>query len=163
MKLIKYPNPILNQVSETCTEADLDLIKSSYEEMNNIMKQYKGYGLAAVQVGILKRFCLLTNSHDVDKPYVIINPELITSDELEKKEEGCLSLPLLNESVERFNDITIKFRDETWEEKTASFQGLDAQCLQHEIEHMQGKLLIDNLSLLKKQFWLKKASKRGLI
>lgn len=161
MKLIRYPNPILNQQSEDCKESDLPFIKESIPEMIKTMDQLKGVGLAAVQVGILKKFCILKDSHGVN--HVIINPEIIEGLNLTPIREGCLSLPFFFETIDRFEEITIKFKNDNWEDKTAIFTGIEAQCIQHEMNHFSGLLILDTVSLVKRQMWIKKATKKGVL
>lgn len=161
LTIIKYPDPVLKQVSTECTEADLDLIKASVPDMTEAMNALKGIGLAAVQVGINKRFCLLKDSNTT---HVIINPEIVASDlEHKKVKEGCLSLPYFYEFVDRFQNITIKYRDEQWIERTSELYGLEAQCLQHEIDHMNGILQEEKVSLMVRSMWIKKAKKKGAL
>lgn len=163
LKLLKYPSPVLNQISNDCVESDLQLIKDVYLQMIEVMNQPKGVGLAAVQVGILKRFCLLQNPSDLKNPYIIINPVVIESLDLTKKQEGCLSLPLFYEPVDRYQQITVAYMDETWTSRTAVFVDIEAQCLQHEIDHFNGRLLLDDLSPMIKQMYNKKLIKKGIL
>lgn len=163
MKLIKYPNPILTQVSTECTEADLAAIKEAYPEMVKIMQFYKAAGIAAVQTGDLKRYCLVANQSDENKPHIIINPKIEEGSDLENKEEGCLSLPLFNINVDRYNFVTVSYKDENWTNKLAAFAGIEAQCIAHEIDHMNGKLLTDDVSYQKKDMWQRKAKKKNLL
>lgn len=159
--LLKYPDPILNQKSEDCVKSDLPLIKQNFDEMVKIMDKAEGVGLAAVQVGILKRYCIIKSF--TGESNLIINPVITEGLDLEKKLEGCLSLPLFSEHIQRFNEVTVTYRDENWIERTAVFTGLQAQAIQHEINHFNGLLLINTVSLMKEQMWKKKLKKRGLL
>lgn len=156
--ILRYPNPILNAVSEDCTEADLLLINENYDEMVRLTNATNGVGLAAVQVGILKRFCIVRDSGN--EYNLIINPELVEGLDLTPKKEGCLSLPFFSELVERFEQVTIKFRDSSWTERTAVMTGIEAQCIQHEMNHMSGLLILDTVSLMKQQMYNKKLRKK---
>lgn len=159
--IIRYPNPILNERSVYCTEEDLPLITESLSEMIRLNDGVKGAGLAAVQVGILKRFCIVRDASGTNN--LLINPEITSGDTLVNLREGCLSLPLFFENVERFQSVSIKFRDINWVEREASMTGVEAQCIQHEINHMGGLLILDTVSLLKQQMWKKKAKKKGYL
>lgn len=161
LRLIKYPNPVLYQRSEICTQECVQDIIQKVPEMSKIMNNMNGIGLAAVQVGILKRFAILKDSQG--KIHTIINPVLVNGDDLTSKREGCLSLPFFYENIDRFEEVTVTFRDETWAEKTAVFRGLEAQCIQHEINHMSGILIFDTVSKQKQDMWIKKAKKKGVL
>lgn len=170
MNLVRFPDPILNQVSREVTESDLEAIINVVPTMTALMLKHNGVGLAAVQAGMLKRFAILNRKAD---PYydpntpatsIIINPEILDQKNMVRVSEGCLSLPLFSEIFDRAESITVKYRDENWVEKTEEFTGLMAQCLQHEIEHFDGILQSDKVSIMKKQMWekkLKKAAKFG--
>jgi peptide deformylase len=161
LNLIKYPNPILNEKSVECTKDDLDLILGLKVPMYKLMREHKGIGLAAVQIGILKRFCtILING----KCHVLINPVILDeSEEKENKQEGCLSLPLFWNFIERPLDITVEYLDENFEKKKAVFEGLEARCLTHEIDHMDGITQDQKLSNMVLQMWKKKLKKAGIL
>lgn len=161
MKLIRYPDTTLYRLSSDCTESDLELIKSSTPEMIKLLEESKGAGLAAIQVGIQKRFCIIKDRSGNNN--VLINPELLTGENLRPVREGCLSLPLFYENIERFESVTIKFRDETWTERIAEMTGEEAQCFQHEVNHLNGLLIVDGVSLMKQEMWKKKAKKKGFL
>jgi peptide deformylase len=161
MNLIRYPDPQLKTVSVECTEADLEFINSQLPEMVKVMDSFKGVGLAAIQVGIAKRFCIIKDK--MGNNNVLINPELLSGDNLRPIREGCLSLPLFHENIERFENIVIKFRDKNFVERTAEMSGEEAQCLQHELNHLNGLLILDTVSLTLQQMWLKKAKKKGIL
>ena len=164
--LVVYPDERLTTVCKPCVESDLETIKQAHRPMMHIMKHYGGIGLAANQIGLDKRFLLLatrtTAPHSIqfEDTVMLINP-IITefSEETKLEAEGCLSLPLLLEPVERSVQITIAFKDENWKDITAVFYGLEARCVQHEIEHLDGKLLLDRLSPMKQQMYFKKLQK----
>jgi len=121
----------------------------------------KGVGIAAVQVGIAKRFSIIKSPQGINN--LIINPELVAGENLRAIKEGCLSLPMFYENVERFEEVTIKFRDKDWIERVAVMTGEEAQCIAHELNHMNGILILDTVSQMKKEMWLKKVSKKGII
>lgn len=169
MKLIVYPDPILFEKSDICNQSELDWIKKQVPQMKEIMINNNGVGLAAVQVGILKTFCIILshNSQLGDKNSevdLIINPVIVEeSKEIIKAQEGCLSLPLFYEYIERPESVTATFYDDAWAERTAVFHGMKARCLKHEIDHMMGNPLVNQVSIMKKQMWLKRINKRGLL
>jgi len=163
MKLIKYPDPILDIQSEPILETELEYIKSIVPDMAKIMKDNNGIGLAGVQVGILKTFCIMYNqsTQGID---LIINPVILNQDsEMIKGEEGCLSLPLFWESIERPLEVTAEFMEENWQKVRAVFYGLEARCLIHELEHMIGQPIHNLVSPMKKHMWEKKLIKKGLL
>lgn len=169
MKITIYPDPILTMLAKQCEEKELGYIKSVVPEMTKLMLQAKGVGLAAPQVGISKRFCLVVQESSLKqtKPRVnlIINPELLEGDQTTRviKDEGCLSLPLFQEKIIRYSEVTVKFTDENWVERKAVFVGLEAQCIQHEIEHLDGKLITEYMSPMKRQMYIKKLKKNAYL
>lgn len=171
MKLIKYPNPILNQKSEICKEEDLPQILQSYPEMCRIMKEHNGVGLAAIQVGIPKTFCIIVSKstdlggpHWSTPPSLVINPEVIEiSKEIKKEHEGCLSLPMFWEKVERPLEVLVQYRDEQWQLRTAVFYDILARCVLHELDHMLGEPIHNKVSPMVKHMWEKKLQKKGMI
>lgn len=161
LKLVRYPDPLLNLVSEDCLETDLPYILSVKDQMIKIMDEYKGVGLAAVQAGILKRFAIIKDKAGQNN--LIINPEIEQGEALQDMREGCLSLPFFYETIVRFEQIIVKFKDETWTEHRAIMNGQEAQCLQHELNHMSGLLILETVSPMKQQMWIKKAKKKGFL
>lgn len=161
LKLVRYPDPLLNLVSEDCLETDLPYILSVKDQMIKIMDEYKGIGLAAVQVGILKRFAIIKDKSG--KNNLIINPETELGEEFQEKREGCLSLPLFYETIGRFEQVIVKFRDDNWTQRRAIMNGQEAQCLQHELNHMSGLLILETVSPMKQQMWKIKAKKKGFL
>jgi peptide deformylase len=160
LSVLKYPDPKLKEVSIDCTEEDLPLIKDSIVKMTTLMEAQKGIGLAGIQVGIAKRFCLLK---DTTKVHVIINPVITAQVDEIRVQEGCLSLPSFYEFVDRFQKITMTYRDEQWIERTVELDNLEAQCIQHEIDHFNGILQLDKVSLMVRGMALKRMKKRGFL
>lgn len=165
-QLVTWPDERLNQPSEECTEADLPDLQKMIKPMIKIMEEYNGVGLAAVQIGVHKRFCVMyvgqidpynPNSRQIVE---MINPQVVeTSEEKEKMLEGCLSLPCFREGVDRHVEVTVKYRNMEWKEVTAVFTGIEAECVQHEIEHMNGVTQNVKLSVMKQQMYEKKLAK----
>jgi peptide deformylase len=133
------------------------------DDMLETMKDSKGIGLAANQVGVLQRVAVI----DLDpggpnsKPYYLINPRVVeASEEQSTYNEGCLSVPDIWEDVNRPARLTVEYQDEKGRTQTITADGLMATCLQHEIDHLQGLLFLDHLSRLKRSMALRKAAKQ---
>ena len=159
LKLFTYPDPLLKEISKEVTDFSKEL-KSLSDDMFKTMYENSGIGLAAPQVGILKRIVVIDLQEDDKKvPLIFINPQIIEACGSTTFEEGCLSVPGYHEVVKRKKDITVKFQDLEGKEQVINATGLLAICLQHEIDHLNGILFIDQISQLKKGFfkkWFKK-------
>jgi len=118
-----------------------------------------GIGLAATQINVHEQIIVVDISEDKKNPYCLINPEIISDSGKEKMEEGCLSVPDTYAEVERAEEVTVKYLDRKGHEQTLEADGLLAVCLQHEIDHLQGKLFVDYLSKLKRERISKKLEK----
>ena len=155
MKLRVYPDPILTQISEPVEDFDgLDIF---CDEMYAVMLENDGVGLSAVQVGVLKQIIIV----DINGRRNIINPEIReTVTKRFKFSEGCLSVPGYYENRERSDAILLRYEDEKGDVSVKWISGLEAFCIQHEMDHLEGKLFIDDLSPLKKDRVRKKIEKR---
>ena len=156
LKLVYYSqHPALHKIAEPVTEFDAEL-SQLVNDMYETMYHEKGVGLAAPQVGISKRIATIDVTDDKSHPFVIINPEIIESSGEELMEAGCLSIPGTYDKVPRATFVKVRAQDVTG--KFFEIEGTDllGHCLQHEIDHLNGKLYIDHLSSLKKRKWLKK-------
>lgn len=165
-QLVTWPDERLTEVSEACTDADIPELQKMIKPMIAIMKEYKGVGLAAVQIGVHKRFCLLltggvTPDGATNENFVpMLNPEIVEhSEEKKNMQEGCLSLPMFTDVKNRSAEVVVKYKDLKWREITAVFTGIEAQCIQHEVQHMDGKPICNDISIMKKQMWEKKLAK----
>jgi len=161
LKILKEPDSILRKKSLPVKQVDKE-IKKLMRDMLETMYAAPGIGLAAAQVGILKRVVVIDISKEAHKkePIFFANPEIIwKSDILEKKEEGCLSIPDYFAEIKRPDACHVKYLDANGKEKILKSKGLLATCIQHEIDHCDGILFIDYLSKLKKSFILKKLIK----
>lgn len=158
LKVVFYPHPVLAQVAEPITQFDEDL-KQFVQNMYETMYAENGVGLAAPQVAISKRLAVVDVSDERNKPFVIINPEIIEKQGEELMEAGCLSVPHTYDKVPRATKVKIRAQDETGKFFEMEGEGLLAHCLQHEIDHLNGKLYIDYLSPLKRKRLLKKMEK----
>jgi len=159
--IIIEPDPILRKESEHVENID-DNIRKLLDNMLETMYAAPGIGLAAVQVGILKRVIVIDISKNEEKknPLFLINPEIISkSKKTSIYEEGCLSLPGHFAEIERPAECQIKFVDYNGKEKQLIANGLLATCIQHEVDHLNGVLFIDYLSKLKKDMIIKKLIK----
>ena len=161
-KIIIEPDPILRKKCEPLEKMDANT-KKLMDDMLETMYQAPGIGLAAVQIGILKRLVVIDISKDEEKknPIFLINPEIINlSEETSVYEEGCLSLPGQFAEVERPAECTLKYIDYFGKEKELKADGLLSTCIQHEVDHLNGILFIDYLSKLKKDMIIRKLVKK---
>ena len=161
MKIILAPDSRLTRISKEVMVIDSE-IENILNKMLECMYENNGIGLAAPQVGILKRLVVIdcSNNENKKKPYMFINPEIIeyAKDETEF-EEGCLSLPKQFAKVSRPSYIKIKYKNIKGNLCKKNFKGLEATCIQHEIDHLNGKLFVDHVSKLKKNIIIKKLIK----
>ena len=161
MQIIVAPDSRLSQISKKVDIID-DYVASILDQMLECMYQNNGIGLAAPQVGILKRLVVIdcSDNKDEKKPLKLINPEIIKlSKNVSEFEEGCLSLPSQYARVTRPSEITLKYKNIKGLTCEREFIGLEATCIQHEIDHLDGKLFVDHISKLKKNIIIKKLKK----
>ena len=161
-KIVIEPDPILRKKSENLETVD-DQLRGLLDDMLETMYSAPGIGLAAVQVGILKRAIVIDVSRDKEKknPFFLINPEIIyKSKNTSIHEEGCLSLPGYFAEIERPAECQVKYIDYHGEKKEIKASGLLSTCIQHEIDHLNGVLFIDYLSKLKRDMIVKKLVKQ---
>ena len=160
-KILIEPDPILRKKSIPLEQVD-DSVKKLMDDMLATMYQAPGIGLAAIQVGILKRIVVIDISKEKEKkdPLFLVNPQIINrSKETSIYEEGCLSIPETFIEIERPKICEVEYIDINGEKKNLKCDGLLSTCLQHEINHLDGKLIIDHLSKLKRDIIIKKISK----
>jgi peptide deformylase len=142
--IVKYPDVFLRTVSSPVTFPLDDKTERLIKWMIKIMYKNYGVGLAAVQVGYQRRIFVMDCTRSGDNPQVFINPEIHKkSKESMTDFEGCLSAPGKNGEVRRYLRITLNYQDEKGEEHTKTFYNLAARCVQHELDHLEGKLCID--------------------
>lgn len=159
--IVIEPDPILRKKSEPLERVD-NYLKQLMDDMLETMYAAPGIGLAAVQVGILKRVIVIDISKDEEKktPLFLVNPEItFKSPKNSVHEEGCLSLPGYFAEIERPEECHIKYLDYNGQEKNLKAKGLLSTCIQHEIDHLNGTLFIDYLSKIKRDMILKKLIK----
>ena len=161
-KILTEPDPILRKKCEPLEKVDAET-KKLMDDMLETMYAAPGIGLAAIQVGILKRLVVIdiSKGEEEKKPIFLINPQIIhQSKKTSIYEEGCLSLPGQFAEIERPAECTLKYIDYNGKEKELKADGLLATCVQHEVDHLNGILFIDYLSKLKKDMIIKKLVKQ---
>jgi peptide deformylase len=162
-KIITIPDPQLRLVSKPVAAVD-GRVRQLADEMLETMYEAPGIGLAAIQIGVPERIVVidLAKKDEPREPKVFINPEIVAaSEETNVYEEGCLSIPEYYEEVERPARVTVRFLDRDGKPQEIEADGLLATCLQHEIDHLDGKLFIDHLSKLKRDRVIKKFAKQA--
>jgi peptide deformylase len=150
LAILEYPDPRLRKRAEAVAEVD-DAVRQLAADMQETMYGANGVGLAATQVDVHKRLIVLDISETRDKPLVLINPQLVLAEGKGPGEEGCLSLPGIFDKLSRATHIRVRalnLKGETFEMEA---EGLLAVCIQHEMDHLEGKLFVDYLSELKRQ------------
>ena len=159
LEILEFPDPRLRNVAEPVTEVT-DELRSLIDDMFETMYDAPGIGLAASQVDVHQRLLVIDISEDHSEPLVFINPEVEVLDpELGEYDEGCLSVPGFYETVNRPRRVRVTALDRDGESFTRELEGLLAICLQHEIDHLDGKLFVDYISPLKRQRIRKKLEK----
>jgi peptide deformylase len=151
LSILEFPDSRLRKVAEPVIEVD-SRIKTLIDDMFETMYAAPGIGLAATQVDVHERVIVMDISDNQQAPRVFINPTIVVLDEtLGEYDEGCLSVPGFYETVNRPTRIAVTALNQEGETFTEELQGLMAICLQHEIDHLEGKLFVDYLSPLKRQ------------
>ena len=158
LEILEYTDPRLRTQAKPISDFGDDLQKQ-IDDMFETMYAAPGIGLAATQVNIHKQLFVIDVSEDKSEPLVFINPEITELRGVEEMEEGCLSFPGVYARVERADEVTIKALDRSGKPFTLDADGLLAVCIQHELDHTQGKLFVDYLSPLKRQRIKKKLEK----
>jgi peptide deformylase len=160
LTILRYPDPRLHQVASPVSEVDAR-IRQLVDDMLQTMYAADGVGLAATQVDVHERVIVIDTSEQRDQPLVLINPALVwRSDERVSNEEGCLSVPAIYEKVERHAAVTVAALDRDGKPFERRVQGLTAVCVQHEMDHLLGKVFVEYLSPLKRDRIRAKMHKR---
>ena len=150
LQILRYPDPRLYTVAKPVTEVD-DAVRQLADEMLELMYAADGVGLAATQVDQHIRLIVMDTSETHDQPRVLINPELVNgSDDWILGEEGCLSVPAVYEKVERHARVRVRALGRDGQPYEFDAEGLAAVCVQHEMDHLMGKVFVDYLSPLKR-------------
>ena len=153
LPILEIPHPLLRQTAEPVAAVDND-IRQLLDNMLETMYASKGVGLAGNQVGVLKRIIVIdcNDEEGLPKPIRLVNPRIMAqSDEIVCHNEGCLSIPQEYADIDRPACVTVAYQDETGTERTIKADGLLAIALQHEIDHLDGKLFVDYLSPLRRK------------
>ncbi|WP_455384453.1 peptide deformylase [Acidihalobacter prosperus] len=149
LEVLHFPDTRLRTKAAPVSEVD-DGIRGIVRDMFETMYAAPGIGLAATQVNIHQRIIVIDVSPDQDQPLCLINPEIVASDGEEEMEEGCLSVPGYYETVRRAERVRVRALNEQGEPFEQDADGLLAVCIQHEMDHLDGKLFVDYLSPLKR-------------
>ena len=157
--ILYYPDPRLRNRAEPVTSVD-DEVRQLMDDMLDTMYAAPGIGLAAIQVNVPQRVVTIDISERSDQPLCLVNPEILELTGSVETEEGCLSVPGIYELVERADRIRARALDRDGQIVEFEAEGLLAVCVQHEIDHLDGKLFVDHLSQLKRQRIRKKAHKQ---
>ena len=158
-QILHYPDPRLRRSAETVERVD-DQIRALIDDMVETMYQAPGIGLAAPQINVAKRVIVIDASTTKSELLVLVNPEIIHRQGEQTLEEGCLSVPGIYENVIRAERIKVRALDRHGKQFELETSELLATCIQHEIDHLEGKLFVDYLSRLKQQRIRKKMQKQ---
>ena len=149
LPILRYPDPRLHKVARPVTAVD-DRLRTLIDDMFDTMYEAKGIGLAATQVDVHERLIVIDVSEERNERLVLVNPELLwASDERVKGDEGCLSVPGIYDGVERAERVKVRALDEHGHAREIEADGLLAVCIQHEMDHLVGKVFVEYLSPLK--------------
>ena len=162
LEILKYPHPVLKEVAKEVTKDEInDDLRATIAEMRELMFEAGGVGLAAIQVGIKKRFFIMYDNLEEQNPEIItiINPQIIEQSVKIIDEEGCLSFPGVSAKVNRATTVKIKALNEFGDEIEIEKDGFLARCIQHEIDHLNGITFFDHLGSLKRKMIEKKYKK----
>lgn len=160
LEILHFPDPRLRTKAKPVTQVD-DSVRQIVEDMFETMYDAPGIGLAATQVNIHQRIIVIDTSEEKDQPLALINPEILETEGVEQMDEGCLSVPGYYETVERAEKVKISYLDKEGEAQQLEADELLAVCIQHEIDHLDGKLFVDYLSPLKRNRIRKKLEKQA--
>jgi peptide deformylase len=158
LPILEFPDPRLRTRAEPVAQVD-DALRRLIDDMFETMYAAPGIGLAATQVNVHKRLLVVDISETRDQPLALINPEIVAREGIEETEEGCLSVPGIYDKVTRAEKIRIRALDRNGKQIEMDADGLLAVCIQHEMDHLEGKLFVDYLSELKRTRIRKKLEK----
>ncbi len=163
LPIILIPDPVLRKAAQPVERVDDDLRRLA-DDMLETMYDAPGIGLAAPQVGVSRRIVVLDTASDEEgkKPLVLINPEIVRlGNEMRVYEEGCLSIPDVKVEIERPSTLTVQFIDREGARQELQAEGLLATAIQHEVDHLDGRLIIDFLSRLKREMIIRRFRKQA--
>ena len=158
LQVLHYPDPRLRNLAQPVAQVD-DAIRRLVDDMFETMYEAPGIGLAATQVNVPKRVIVIDLSNDKTEPHCFINPQIIAREGAEETEEGCLSVPGIYDNVSRSRWVHVEALDRDGKSFTMKIDDLLAVCIQHEIDHLDGKLFVDYLSEVKRGRIRKKMEK----
>ncbi|HNR91796.1 MAG TPA: peptide deformylase [Dokdonella sp.] len=158
-EIVEFPDPRLRTKAQPVTVFDADL-KRLVADMFETMYEAPGIGLAATQIDVHRQLLVLDVSEEKNAPLVVINPRIVQSEGKQVYQEGCLSVPGIFADVERAERIRVEAQDVDGKPVTIEADGLLAVCIQHEMDHLLGKLFVDYLSPLKRELVRKKLAKQ---
>ena len=162
LPILRFPDVRLKKVATPITQID-DSIKKLVTDMAETMYEAPGIGLAATQVDVHKRLMVIDTSEDKTDLRVFINPVIDRLEGAQTGEEGCLSVPSIYDKVERAERVTVHFLDLEGKKQSITTDGLLAVCIQHELDHLDGKVFVDHLSQLKQARIKAKMAKQARI
>ena len=159
LPILRFPDPRLKTVAAEVAAIDAS-IRTLVRDMAETMYEAPGIGLAATQVDGHHRFMVIDVSEGKDQPLVFVNPQILARQGEQVYQEGCLSVPGIFADVTRADAITVRYLDRDGREQELATDGLLAVCIQHEMDHLEGKLFVDYLSPLKREMVRKKLAKQ---
>ncbi len=159
LPIIEFPDPRLRTVAKPIAQVDA-ATRQLIDDMFETMYEAPGIGLAATQVNVHQQLLVLDVSEDKSQPLVFINPEMLSSEGSQTYQEGCLSVPGIFADVKRADKISVKALDRDGKSFELDADGLLAVCIQHEMDHLAGKVFVDYLSPLKRELVKKKLAKQ---
>lgn len=162
LPILRFPDPRLKKVAQPVAEVD-ESIRKLAADMAETMYEAPGIGLAATQVDVHKRVVVIDVSEEKNELRVFINPELSRCEGAQVGEEGCLSVPGIYDKVERAERVSVTYLDLDGKQHTLEAEGLLAVCIQHEIDHLNGTVFVDHLSLLKQTRIKNKMAKQARV
>lgn len=160
LTILHFPDERLRTVAKPVEQVD-ERLRKVIDDMFETMYEAPGIGLAATQVDFHQRLIVIDVSEENNQPLVFINPEILEKEGVEEMDEGCLSVPGIYEKVQRADRVRVRALDRNGEPFELQADGLLAVCIQHEIDHLDGKLFVDYLSSLKRQRIKKKLEKQS--
>lgn len=162
LPILRFPDPRLKKIAAPVSNID-DTVRRLIADMAETMYEAPGIGLAATQVDVHKRIVVIDVSEDKSRLLALINPRLENCQGQQEGEEGCLSVPGIYEKVERAERVTVHYQDADGAQRTMVAEGLLAVCIQHEIDHLNGKVFVDHLSQLKQTRIRNKLAKQARV
>ena len=161
LPILKFPDPRLHKVAQAVVTVD-DRVRRLADDMLQTMYDAEGVGLAATQVDVHERIIVMDTSDTRDQPVVLINPELVQrSETMSFRDEGCLSVPSTYDKVARHEQVTVRALDRSGQSFEIQCEGLAAVCVQHEMDHLIGRVFVEYLSPLKRERIRSKMLKRA--